>query len=185
MKPSKPLISTVAASLLRFTLAVTIMTCLSACSSVKKTRHQPNWLKYSQREKDPLPVPNQYGPFTTCQKLNPKFWIGNEDDPTPPDWYRPEDSGRSWKWHLRNPFHNLTFYVLGIADREFTRVGPHPEAVFNPNGGWSWACSRASLLPLPYVSYIRNDFQFYLGWRERGNFGIKLRGLRFGKKRSN
>ncbi len=162
--------------------ALLLISGLTACKSVKQVRQQPNWRKYSQRETDPLPVPNQYGPFDTCQKLNPRFWIANADDPTPPDWFRPGEDGRDWKWHLRNPFHNLTFYVIGIADREFTRVGPHPEAVFNPDGGWSWAYSRASLLPLPYVSYIRNNFQFYLGWRERGNFGIKLRGLRFRRK---
>jgi len=27
---------------------------------------------------------------------------------------------------------------------------------------------------LPFLSYHRNRFNFYFGWRERGNFGIKL-----------
>ena len=27
----------------------------------------------------------------TCEKLNPFFWIGNIDDPVPPDWYRPNN----------------------------------------------------------------------------------------------
>jgi hypothetical protein len=25
-----------------------------------------------------------------------------------------------------------------------------------------------------FLSYIRDDFKFYAGWRERGNFGLKL-----------
>lgn len=126
-----------------------------------------------------MPVPNRFGPFTTCQELNPVFWIGNSDEPVAPAWYKPGDPGRNWKWHVRNPFHNLTFYVIGIADKDFTRIGPHPEAVFNPGDGWSWAVSRAQIVPLPYISYKRNTFQFYWGWRERGNFGIKFKGLRF------
>lgn len=146
----------------------------AGCGTVKKTRHVPYWKRASEREENPLPVPNQYGPFSTCRKLSPAFWLGNADDPTPPDWYRPDDPGRGWKWRLRNPFHNLTFYVIGIADEEFTRVGPHPDAVFHPDGGWTWAVSRASVLPLPFVSYRGKRTQFYLGWRERGNFGIKL-----------
>lgn len=147
---------------------------LVGCGSVRKIRHVPNWKQAAEREEDPLPVPNRFGPFSSCQKLNPVFWFGNSDEPNPPDWYRPEDPGRNWKWHARNPFHNLTFYVMGIADTEFTRIGPHPEHVFDPEGGWNWAVSRAALLPLPYVSYRGKRTQFYLGWRERGNFGIKL-----------
>ena len=165
-----------------FVLAVCMPVLLAGCGTVQKTRHAPVWKQASEREIDPLPIPNQYVPFPTCRKLSPRFWIGNADDPAPPDWYRPDDSGREWKWHLRNPFHNLTFYVIGIADTEFTRVGPSPENVFAPDGGWNWAISRASVLPLPFVSFQRNQFKFYLGWRERGNFGIKLTGLRPAKK---
>jgi hypothetical protein len=154
------------------------------CGTLKRADHVPNWKTSSEREMDPLPVPNRFGPFTTWQKLNPKFWIGNSDEPEAPEWYRPNDSGRNWKWHVRNPFHNLTFYVIGIADQEFTRWGNHPNAVFNPADGWSWSVSHADLLPLPYLSYKRNSFQFYFGWRERGNFGIKFKGLRLRPKDS-
>jgi len=165
-----------------FLLPLAILTALSAgCASVQRVEHVPNWRKFSQRADDPLPVPNRFGPFSACQELNPLFWLGNSDEPEAPDWYKPNDPGRNWKWRLRNPFHNFTFYVIGIADQQFTRIGPHPESVFNPDGGWSWAISRARLLPLPYLSYRRGDFQFYFGWRERGNFGIKLKGLRLRK----
>lgn len=154
----------------------------AGCGTLQRVQHVPNWKTASEREVDPLPIPNQYGPFSTWQKLNPRFWIGNADDPEPPDWYRPDEPGRRWKWHIRNPFHNLTFYIIGIADKDFTRLGAYPESVFNPGDGWNWTVSHAKLLPLPFVSYKRNSFQFYFGWRERGNFGIKFRGLRFRAK---
>lgn len=108
------------------------------------------------------------------QKLNPIWWLGNFDDPIPPEWYRPGKRFRKARWHLRNPFHNFTFYVIGIADKDFTRSGTHPGRVFNPEGGWTRAVSRHRWRRLPFVSYIRNDFKFYAGWRERGNFGLKL-----------
>jgi len=67
------------------------------------------------------------------------------------------------------------FYVIGIADREFERVGSNPARVFNPDQGWTWALIRYRCLRLPFVSYQRNRFRFYLGWRNRGNFGIELK----------
>lgn len=108
------------------------------------------------------------------QKLNPVWWLGNVDDPIPPDWYRPGKRFRKARWSLRNPFHNFTFYVIGVADKDFTRSGTHPGHVFNPEGGWTRAVSRTRWRRLPFVSYIRNDFKCYAGWRERGNFGLKL-----------
>lgn len=108
------------------------------------------------------------------QKLNPVWWLGNFDDPIPPDWYRPGKRFRKAWWHLRNPFHNFTFYVIGIADKDFTRSGTHPGRVFHPEGGWTRAVSRYRWRRYPFVSYIRNDFKCYAGWRERGNFGLKL-----------
>ena len=63
---------------------------------------------------------------------------------------------------------------MGIADKEFIRGGRHPKEVFNPNGGWNWAACRYKCVWLPFISYQRGRFKFYIGWRERGNFGIKL-----------
>ena len=34
--------------------------------------------------------------------------------------------------------------------------------------------ARRELVLLPFLSYQRGGFNFYFGWRERGNFGIKL-----------
>ena len=112
------------------------------------------------------------------QKWNPVWWFGNVDDPVPPDWYRPGSRWRTVFWQLRNPLHNFTFYVLGVADREFTRTGKFPEAVFAPDGGWNWAVTRCGWVRLPFLSFNGERGRFYLGWRERGNFGGKVN---FGK----
>ena len=114
----------------------------------------------------------------TMQKWNPIWWLGNADDPEPPDWYRPGSAGRRWLWQLRNPLHNFTFYVIGIADKCFTRTGKFPDAVFAPDGGWNWAVTKHKWVRLPFVSYNGHWGRFYLGWRERGNFGFKVN---FGK----
>jgi hypothetical protein len=111
---------------------------------------------------------------STSQKWNPARWFGNADDPEPPEWYKPDDPARQRKWLLRNPLHNFTFYVIGAADKPFERVGRHPRDVFNPEGGWNFATARHRYWRFPFVSYTRGRFAMYWGWRERGNFGVKL-----------
>ena len=107
-------------------------------------------------------------------KWSPKFWLGNQDDPVAPDDYRRDDPHRVQKWYFRNPTHNLTFYVIGLADKTFRRSGKYPDQVFNPQGGWNWAICKYKWVRLPFISFQRKSFHFYLGWRERGNFGGKL-----------
>jgi len=106
--------------------------------------------------------------------MNPVWWFGNADEPVAPDWYRSGKRGRNFMWHLRNPCHNFDFYVIGVADKPFRRGGRYPEAVSNPHGGWNWAVCRYKWLRFPFIAYDRRRFHFYCGWRERGNFGIKL-----------
>src|SRR5262245_12755075 len=77
-----------------------------------------------------------------CRKWNPAFWFGNLEHPVPPDYYRPNDRWRNFKWRLRNPLNNFTFYVIGIADKTFKRVGPYPDRNGNPYGGWNWAVCK-------------------------------------------
>ena len=113
-------------------------------------------------------------PIRTIQKWNPLWMLGNADDPEPPTGYRPDDAHRRWRWQMRNPFHNFTHYVIGLTDKDITRTGRHPGAVFAPDGGWNWAFSRHRALPLPFVSFDGARCRFYLGWRESGNFGGKL-----------
>ena len=54
------------------------------------------------------------------------------------------------------------------------RSGKYPERNSRPRGGWDFAVARRKLALLPFLSYQRGGFNFYFGWRERGNFGIKL-----------
>jgi hypothetical protein len=112
--------------------------------------------------------------FSHWQKLNPVWWFGNFDDPIPPHWYRPGQKCRNFMWGLRNPCHNFHFYVIGIADKSFVRVGRFPGTNLNPNGGWNWAVCQYKRLRLPFLAYSRGRFQTYWGWRGNGNFGMKL-----------
>lgn len=107
-------------------------------------------------------------------KWNPVWWFGNVDSPTPPDWYRPHDPCRESRWYWRNSLHNFTHYVIGIKDKRFVRVGKFPQRVMAPEGGWNWAVCKYKFLRLPFISYQKGGFKFYCGWRERGNFGMKL-----------
>jgi hypothetical protein len=109
-----------------------------------------------------------------CEKINPFWWFGNSDEPVPPDWFKPDEKARAWKWFWRNPFHNFTHYVIGVADKKYVRSGRYPDRISNPNGGWNFTIARYGILPLPFVSYRRGNFEFYFGWRVRGNFGIKI-----------
>ena len=113
--------------------------------------------------------------FNWKQKINPLWWVGNADDPIPPEWYRSgqNETIRKIMWALRNPLHNFTFYVIGVADKEHSVTGEYPEEVFNPDGGWKKHVVEVNGLKLPFISYS-NGIKFYIGWRERGNFGIKL-----------
>lgn len=107
-------------------------------------------------------------------KLNPVWWFGNIDDPAPPDWYRPNSKHRTFLWHLRNPFHNFDYYVIGIADKPFKRTSRLTDGAANPPRHWDFTLERRKLAVLPFISYHRGRFNLYFGWRERGNFGIKL-----------
>ena len=113
-------------------------------------------------------------PIRAVQKWNPLWAFRNADDPVPPAWYRPAARNRAMLWRMRNPFHNLTHYIIGVSDKDITRTGKHPGAVFAPGGGWNWAVTRHRWLPLPFVSFDGKRGRFYLGWRESGNFGGKV-----------
>lgn len=119
--------------------------------------------------------------FISCTKSNPVWWFKNADDPVPPSEYRKNKCCRKFMWYMRNPFHNFNHYVIGICDKPFTRVGRFPDKVANPNGGWNWAVCKYKCLRLPFVDYHRGRFEFYCGWRNGGNFGMKLN---FAQKRA-
>lgn len=113
-------------------------------------------------------------PIHFYNKINPVWWFGNADEPHAPAWYRPDRCCRDFLWHLRNPFSNFSNYVIGVADKQTVRYGFYPDENGNPNGGWNFAVTRRRIVYLPFVDYKHDRFEFYFGWRERGNFGAKL-----------
>ncbi|MCB1136558.1 MAG: hypothetical protein KDK78_09840 [Chlamydiia bacterium] len=124
--------------------------------------------------------------------------FGNDDDglfgEEPSADFKPSccpTTGVAGQWALRNPLHNMFFYVLGTAycthHSELALLELSPECVH-------FLCHRCCAETvfsgdcnglfiglhggLPFVSlhfdYGRR-FEFYFGWRERGNLGIKFR----------
>lgn len=154
----------------RIVLLTAAMLAASSCSTVV---HQPK--QRTIKQTDGKIVIQVTAEPPRMQKWNPVWWIGNVDTHEPPSDYKPDHPRRLQKWRWRNPGHNFTFYVIGIADKEFVRTGRHPEHVFKPGGGLNWAMSfRRWHPPLPFVSWQSRHLSTYFGWRERGNFGMKL-----------
>lgn len=149
-------------------------------------------------------------------KLNPLWWFQNSDKPLAPSWYKPDwpEWRRQFYWkYFRNPLHNFTWYIIGIADDKYKkRIGTYPTTVFAPDGGWNlcyfkWPADSLSviiffilvsiveyllmdvyiirtillisnallLFYLPFVSYNSKIIKFYIGWRNEGNFGGKIK----------
>jgi hypothetical protein len=124
--------------------------------------------------------------------------FGNDDDGIfgegPSANYRPNQPpcfAKAVAWWFRNPLHNFCFYVIGSAHRENTQIdifqivdnkisGLH----YRPEGTHLFEDGKSSFhvalhggkpfisLRLCYHPNYRADF--YIGWRERGNFGIKI-----------
>ncbi len=99
-------------------------------------------------------------------KYNP---FGNYDDPNPPSdmWTDKQEWIRKILWFIRNPFHNFTFYWIGMAGKPYLR---RCNEVFSSVGKWN--------IILPFISYNSKKVKWYIGWRERGNFGIKFNIIR-------
>lgn len=90
------------------------------------------------------------------QKLNPLWWLQNDDDPIVPDWFKSPlsfISDQSYWMYLRNPLHNFTNYIIGIRDiKKKWRYGIAPEDVFKKDGG----------LNLTFFLYVPDVFQSIL-----------------------
>lgn len=155
---------------LHLALGVAMLFCGVACRSTRTERipSQTASTLTTTRSADLQP------PDSAFPKWNPIWWFGNVDDPEPPAWYRPGSPSRRCLWQLRNPLHNFSFYVIGIADKPFTRAGRFPKAVFAPDNGWNWAVASHECVRLPFISFNDEWGRFYFGWRERGNLGFKV-----------
>lgn len=138
--------------------------------------------------------------FPWYKKINPVWWFMNADDPIVPDneFVDQPQWLRKLKWAFRNPLHNFTFYVIGVADEEVVCYTTYPGKVFGPVGTWNIGyvlCVRTGKR-YNFRSYIGdidssgnyfpnfikwiikkmygNNVKYYIGWRERGNWGFKL-----------
>lgn len=91
-------------------------------------------------------------------------------------------------WAARNPIHNLTFYALGSAERKtnecfaLIRASPAEITAFGTtthDRKWTWEFEFAFHDYKPYIGwkapYGSRVFDGYVGWRHRGNFGLKFR----------
>ncbi len=123
--------------------------------------------------------------------------LGNDDDGIfgegPHANYKPEEPAsvaKALKWEGRNPLHNFCFYLIGSAHRtnsEYTllevtpchlkvgRYSPVAKTVFPTKNSCFYFGLHGGK---PFLSFrlrwTRNkSTDFYFGWRERGNFGIK------------
>src|SRR5262245_11840247 len=112
------------------------------------------------------------------KKLNPVWWLLNDDEPDPPDWQLPGKPYliRQLSWYLRNPLQNFGRYVVGVYDRNYTVVGTAPVYATNwsdvhPNRtGWKTSTIHIGWLRLPYVSYENEHMLWYAGWQWSGFF---------------
>jgi hypothetical protein len=147
---------------------------LQGAQSVAPHRPQRIWMT-NDTSVFVIHIPSEKHRFSIWQKVNPIWWFGNADEPVAPDWYRPGGQFRNLMWHLRNPFHNFDFYVIGLSDKRFIRVGRFPEETFNRDSGWNWGACLFHGVRLPYLSYIHGRVRAYCGWRPGGAFGLELK----------
>lgn len=99
--------------------------------------------------------------------------------PGKPQWQR------KLLWWIRNPFPEFTHNVLGITKRKFTTDGPYGAVTWNPNGGgWNWLVHTLQTdSPFDkrfFVSYRGTTYEWYLGWRPNGAFGMAFRKAKSG-----
>ena len=138
------------------------------CSTTKQRSNAADWHSVTMTPTTNSPCIHWYN------KINPVWWFGNQKEPLPPAWYEPNNPSRNMMWYFRNPLSNFCDYTIGVADKQTVRTGKYPESVGNPYGGWNFAITRWNFLFFPFIDYKNSRMEFYLGWREKGNFGIKL-----------
>ena len=104
----------------------------------------------------------------------------------------PISTSLAMRWFVRNPFHNFTYYVIGSAyttNSEMTLLSFSENGTlalsYEEQGKTVFAGKNGSSLYLglhgwkPFFSFRlcypnNRRSEFWFGWRERGNFGLKL-----------
>ncbi len=120
--------------------------------------------------------PRTQGQVDRKTKADPKWWLSNADEDYDSNW-KPHLSHEERKrtYAIRNPGHNLTHYVIGVADKDFVRYGKNARGIWAKEGRVNTAMIHAGPLRLPFVSYRGPNVETYFGWREKGNFGMAFR----------
>lgn len=126
-------------------------------------------------------------------------WLlfGNDDDgifgEAPTACYRVRRQNtfrKAASWWLRNPLHNFCYYVIGSADRVNGRLTLlqiskrtrkimtySPVVPFEPEEKSAFLAALHGGKPFLSLLIVYNrkwKSHFYIGWRERGNFGLKF-----------
>lgn len=187
-------------SFFKRSLCILSLFVLTGCSSYRCCHHM--YLKENdKRDNHPLYtiIPSHRLQIHWYDFLHWTTWMlfGNDDDgifgegksanfcPNQPPTVK-----KALAWYGRNPLHNFFFYTIGSANRsnsQFTliQVTKEKNALFHyqsiastPFPGKKYGLYLALHGGKPFISLrfplpSSRRFDFYLGWRERGNFGIK------------
>ena len=129
---------------------------------------------YHKAEKPDLEKSKLFG----IPKLHPGWLTGFYPMSPPPEW-KPSwpDCWRGVTWHLRNPNYNCYSYVIGVADRDCYRTGPNPSSRWKADGRGGLKFNMVHCPPwmhLPHVSLRIKPIEAYIGWNQRGEFGLAL-----------
>ncbi len=134
---------------------------------------------------------------------DPRFltWalFGNADAGIFAEYHPQHSDDITWRqfawWTLRNPMHNLTFYVIGDADdperkdltlanltvgKDFKLFTSEPGRQYTENSGLHLALHNCKPFLGLKINWplIQKRTELYLGWRPQGNFGLTFRPLR-------
>src|SRR4051812_9366958 len=102
----------------------------------------------------------------------------NEDGPEPETWYHPVERLRTLLWYLRNPLHNFTFQMVGMADRHRVVTGTYHGVTLPSDVGMAGsACDPRLRRPATAVCrplwQIRLLYRLASEWRSRLQVQIK------------
>jgi hypothetical protein len=119
--------------------------------------------------------------------------VGNDDDGIFGEAIPYSTNIHTWtfcRWSTRNSLHNFTFYVIGsahwkrhyhaalfsISGRGVRAFSRDTGEVHDSNNSFKIAFNDFKpFISLQFSHFKNRRFQFYVGWRGRGNLGFKLR----------